>query len=71
MHSNRFIIKKKTDFGYSSLRQHTKDRHSWQRQWIFFNIERVELSTPSLETREEMKHDWFGCFVKVFNISRI
>ena len=70
MHSNRFIIKKKTDFGFSSLRLRLKDRHSWQRQWIFFNIERVELSAPTLETLEEMKHDGFSCFVKGFQSYR-
>lgn len=66
MHSHRFIIKKKTDFGYASLRQRTKDRHSWQNLWVFFNLERVELAVPTLETLEEMKHDGFGCFVKGF-----
>lgn len=70
MRHHRFIIKKKTDFGYTSLRQHTKDRHSWQNLWIFFNLERVELAVPTLETLEEMKHDGFGCFVKGFKSYR-
>lgn len=67
---HRFITKKKTDFGYSSLRQRTKYRHSWQTLWIFFNQDRVELATPTLETLEEMKHDGFGCFVKGFKSYR-
>lgn len=70
MRHHRFIIKKKTDFGYSSLRQRTKDRHSWKCLWIFFNLERVELAAPTLETLEEMKHDGLGCFVKGFKSYR-
>jgi hypothetical protein len=70
MRHHRFIIKKKTDFGYSSFRQRTKDRHSWQNLWIFFNQDRVELAVPTLETIEEMKHDGFGCFVKGFKSYR-
>lgn len=70
MHSHRFIIKKKTDFSFHALRLRLKDRHSWQSLWVFFNLERVELAAPTLETLEEMKHDGFGCFVKGFKSYR-
>lgn len=70
MHSHRFIIKKKADFGFYALRLRLKDLHTWQRLWIFFNQDRVELATPTLENIEEMKHDGFGCFVKGFKSYR-
>lgn len=71
MRHHRFTAaKKKADFGFSSLRLRLRVRHTCQRQWIFFNLERVELAVPTLETLEEMKHDGFGCFVKGFKSYR-
>ena len=63
MHSHRFIIKKKTDFGYSSLRQRTKRKqrkaHEMKRHFtIKEKNEWYRLGCLVVRRRIQERHEW-------------